>query len=189
MYLLEEAGFTNIETIPMLDLQSEKEEGLENTIQEIEIGGQAEFKKCKRFDFTTTILISYHSYAERNMIITSEEAKGESYDEIIERISKAGFFNVQDEVIRDTDNDNTHDNEVEGITIGASDRYSLEDSFPLNTEILVYHSFIEQKMPITSEKAKGMIAKLSKGKKITVKGKITLTSDLGYFMNIHEIIY
>lgn len=152
---LNELGFENIELVPLMDLKSENV-SLNETISKVVIGKKNEYKAESKFDLSSMIKIEYHSYSQEPMNLLSADAKGMSYEDVKQHLDSLNFFDIKYVLLEDDGMDNIHDNEVEYITVGGRNDYALEEVHALDTEIVVYHSYIEETIPLTSELAKGM---------------------------------
>lgn len=152
---LDELGFENIELIPLKDLDSENE-SLNETISRVVIDEKNEYKAESKFDVSSVIRIEYHSYSQETISLLSADAKGKSFEEVKQHFDGLKFFNVKYVLVEDADMDNVHDNEVEYIEINGSSEYTKDDYFPINSEIVIYHSYIADKMPISIDEAKTM---------------------------------
>lgn len=150
---LEELGFKDIEVIPLKDLTTQKE--LNNIVSEISVGEVTEFDEDERFVLSSKIEIKYHSFPEKEMPITSEDAKGKTTDEIKEIFDNSDFFDVEIKETRDLDKDNINEVEVEYIEVTSNQNYTLKETYPIDSKIVIYQSYIEDMLPITSEDAKG----------------------------------
>ena len=75
--------------------------------------------------------------------------------------------------------------------LSATGYVASVDSSGKNFELVATDSgwdFLGITCKISSSDQKELIAKLKTGKKITVKGRVSLVTDMGYFLDIHEII-
>lgn len=151
----EKEGFTNIEFEPVEDLldASDGDRGLK--IEEIEIDGSKDFEAGKKIDLASKIIIKYHAYAKNKVPVSSEASKGTSFEEIEKLFKNSNFFNVQYEQVLDFDKDNIYDKEVEYIAVDGDENYTITEDFAVDTEIVIYYSFIEDTLPILSLEAKG----------------------------------
>lgn len=152
---LENLGFENIEVTPLKDLSSQQDKGLNKVIDKISINGVTEFNAEEKFELSSKIEIKYHSFVEKELPITSEEAKGKTLDEVVELFKNSSFYEVKTAVIRDLDKDNVCEVETEYIEVESKKDYTLNEVYPIDSKIVIYHSYIEDKLPITSEEAKG----------------------------------
>ena len=69
------AGFINIEVVPLKDL--ENEEG-NNSVEEITVNGLTDFDKSIQYDADVLVQIKYHSLIEENVPFSSAEAAGKT---------------------------------------------------------------------------------------------------------------
>jgi len=152
---LKAIGFENIEVSPMAVLDEKTEADMENTVFQMSVDGEKSFKKDQKFALTSEIRIAYYSYSEGVIPVAPDEVKGTQYEDTMNLFENAGFINVQNQLIKDNEKDNIYNNEVEYITVNGNMAFSVEETYPINTEIIVYHSFFEQNLPILSNEAKG----------------------------------
>lgn len=150
---LKEKGFTNIETNAIYDLVSKENQDSVGKVKDFKIEGIEWFDEKKvQLD---SIIITYHEYTKCNFSISNDEIKGLSYDEVNEVLKNSDFFNIQYELILDEDKDNIVDHEVEYISVNGNANYNFDEEHPVNSNIVVYHSYIEESMPELSSSFKG----------------------------------
>ena len=152
---LRSLGFENIEFISLMDLESKDNEDLNGIVSDIEIDGINDFVIGDKFEKNSSIVVKYHSFYENDVPINSEDAKGMSLEEVNQLLEKEKFYNIEIKITNDTDKDNVLEKEVEYIEIAGDSNFSVDKKYPINSDIVIYYSYIEDNMPITSLEAEG----------------------------------
>ena len=139
---LESHGFTNVNTKNIKDLKL-KNRNKSGIVTEVIIGKKNKFNSRSKFLPDTEITIIYHTTIKYNPPITSKDAKGKQYSEIVELFKKAGFTNVKvkgmDDLVTGWIN---KEGEVSSITINSEKNYYEDDEFEQDASVIIkYHSF------------------------------------------------
>ncbi|MCQ2507555.1 MAG: hypothetical protein MJ097_02060 [Dorea sp.] len=140
--LLEGAGYTNIETIPLEDLQSRNMEK-ENLVDMISIGGDTDFAESDRFEYDSEIVIQYHSAKMIKMPLDPKKVKEKTVVELENLLKKAGFEKIAVEPDYDLIFGVLHkEGDVKKITVGGSEKFTELQAYRIDTEIVItYHDF------------------------------------------------
>ena len=135
-------GFTNvnIKSISDLELKDRNKSGL---VTEVIIGKKNKFNSKSKFLPDTKITIIYHTTIKYNPPITSKDAKGKQYSEVVELFKDVGFTNVKakgmDDLVTGWIN---KEGEVSSITINSDKNYLEDDEFEQDALVVIkYHSF------------------------------------------------
>ncbi len=139
---IEKAGFTNVYTQPINDLDINHIK-FENTVKSITVNGVNHFESKDRFPYDTKIIITYHIIKEINLPISSRKATEKNYEDLNKMLENAGFVNITLKPEYDLITGwITKDGSVESVTINGDDSFSTLDSYRPDAEIIiVYHTF------------------------------------------------
>ena len=91
--ILKRSGFTNIHASPLYDLEYENRNDDGLTVQ-ISIADNESFNAEDKYAYDSRVVIEYHSIARKSVPISAKQAKGEQYQDIVERLENAGFGNI-----------------------------------------------------------------------------------------------
>ena len=143
---LKAAGFLNVqlEVLDDLKIEDEKQEGL---VEQVVIDDVHTFKETKKFSYEDEVIIRYHAVKEIYSPISSEDAEGKNYKDIVNKFENAGFVNVKSKPIYDLVTGwLKSDGEVEEILIDGDDDVSTYSSFRPDAEVIIrYHTFKKNK--------------------------------------------
>jgi len=139
---LKEAGFTRISECALEDLPY-SEKWKEGTVTSVSINGNVEFSPSSKYPYDSKIEVFYHSLSLVLAPITSKEAKGKDYSEIVSQFENSGFASVRICPIYDLVTGwVTKDLSVENVTIDGNDKYDLNASYRPDAEVTIsYHTF------------------------------------------------
>ena len=142
VHQLEEKGFTDIEAVPVEELEV-SEIGRENTVKSVKIGSKETFDADKHFMKGTDIKVMYRSLKKINIPISSKRIDDMNYVEVMEKFQKAGFINVSVEPVHDLKLGVIHfDGEVDDVYVNGEKKFSEKDKCrPDVTVIIKYHTF------------------------------------------------
>ncbi len=140
--LLENNGFTNIQSKPLNDLNPNEKSQI-NVIGEVEILGDNVFDVDTMYPYDTQIVLSYHSIREECVPVSTKEAKQYNYRELKKILNDTGFVNVHPDPAHDLIMGIINKEDmVKSITVDGNNHYSSWESFPVDTEIVItYHSY------------------------------------------------
>ncbi len=90
--------------------------------------------------------------------VSNNELEGETYDKVVSQLEKAGFTNVNLDVVHDLEVGKKEDEGVvTEVTIGEDSVFSPNDKYPSGTRIEVrYHVLKELTLPVSSKDAVNM---------------------------------
>ena len=95
--ILEDAGFTNISTNEISDLPLNKISE-ENKVVSIKIGIFEEFSDDSKIPPNFPVVITYHTLEKFPLPLSSKDAKGANYQDVMKSFKDAGFENIALEV-------------------------------------------------------------------------------------------
>ena len=139
---LEDEGFTKINSEAIFDLEySEINE--EGEVFEVSIDGETDFTEKKRIPYDTRITVKYHMLKLLALSFSHKDAKKLDYLEAVNELKTLGFVNIKLVPIKDlVFGWLTKDGEVDKIIINGLEKYTTEDKFRPDVEIVVhYHTF------------------------------------------------
>ncbi len=143
---LKESGFTNVHPKEISDLTLSREDE-EDLVTNIEFLFIDKFNKNTQYPSNMWINVVYHTVELYKMPITSKDAKGMNYIEVIEKLESAGYTNIKTNIEYDIITGwLTDDGEVKSVTVDGTDEYEYYDEFRLDAEIVVtYHTLKSNK--------------------------------------------
>lgn len=139
---LEDEGFTKVKSEAIFDLEYE-EFDKEGEVFEVFIDGKTNFTEKKRIPYDTEITVKYHTLKLLAVPFSDKEAKKLDYLEAANELKDAGFVNIELVPIKDLIFGwLTKDGEIEEITISNMEKYTTEDKFRPDVDIIIYyHTF------------------------------------------------
>ena len=142
---LEMVGFTNVNVIEIEDLTI-NDLDKENIVTEIKVEFLDTFTENTKYPSNFGIDVVYHTIELHYAPITSKDAKGENYADVVDMFKNKGFINVETNVEYDLITGFiTKDGSVESITINDRDYYGF-DKFRLDAKVVItYHTFKNNK--------------------------------------------
>lgn len=144
--LLKESGFTNIRVKEMSDLTLSREDE-EDIVTEVKLLHTDKFGEFTRYPSNLWITVVYHTVELYPPCLTSKDAKGMNYEDVIEEFENAGFINITVNVEYDIITGwIINDGEVKSITINGNSKYDYYDKYRLDAEIVItYHTLRSNK--------------------------------------------
>lgn len=144
--LLNESGFTNVQSECTADLVYENIEK-ENQVYQVYIFGKNYFDATDKYPYDTKITVKYHGVKLIPVPYASNAIKGINFEDLVAEFEAAGFANIQLVVKYDIITGwLTDDGEVESVTINGDKRFTEEDSFRPDAEIvIIYHTLKKNK--------------------------------------------
>lgn len=144
--LLKESGFTNIRVKELSDLTLSREDE-DNIVTEVKLIHTDKFSEHTKYPSNLWITIVYHTVELYAPPLTSKNAKGMNYEDVIEEFENAGFTNITINVEYDIITGwITNDGEVKSITINGDSKYDYYNKYRLDAEIVItYHTFRSNK--------------------------------------------
>lgn len=143
---LKEYGFTNIRLKEISDLTLSREDE-ENIVTEVKLFYTNKFSKDTQYPSNFQITVVYHTVELYSPPLSSKEAKGMNYKDVIKEYENAGFINIKVNVEYDIITGwVTNDGEVKSVTINGEKKYDSGDKYRLDAEIVItYHTWISNK--------------------------------------------
>ena len=88
-------------------------------------------------------MVVYHSLKLSTAPITSKEAKGTNYTDVMDKFKDAGFINVKTNIIYDIITGwVTDDGEVKSVTINGDEDFDTYDEYRPDAEVVItYHTY------------------------------------------------
>lgn len=140
--ILEDAGFTNVHTSSLYDLDyaSKDDDGLVATVL---ISDNKSFEADDKYPYDSRIDVQYHSVTRASVPFSAKEAKGEQYSEIVNKLKNAGFGDIVISVDYDLITGWLNGfGEVETISINENSSFDSGSKFTVDSKIeIVYHDF------------------------------------------------
>ena len=149
-------GFTRVKEVPLEDLSNEiiHKSG---TVSEVSIDGVTKFSAGEIFDKSAEVIVSYHSLKPQptpspepqagdgqvKISVKPKDLKGKDYQEVLAILQEMGFTNITTKPLGDLKKGWIYDDgEVKEVSIGGETKFSLDDIFDADVEIIItYHSF------------------------------------------------
>lgn len=143
---LKESGFSNIHTKEISDLTISRDEE-ENLVTEVKLMFGDSFDENTKYPSNLWITVVYHTVELYAPPLTSKEAKGMNYLDVIDEFENAGFVNVTTVVEYDIVTGwLTDDGEVKSVTINGEKKFDSYDEYRLDAEVVItYHTLKKNK--------------------------------------------
>lgn len=143
---LKESGFTNVHTKEISDLTISRD-GEENLVTEVKLMFGDSFDEDTKYPSNLWITVVYHTVELYAPPLTSKEAKGMNYLDVIDEFENAGFVNVTTVVEYDIVTGwLTDDGEVKSVTINGDKKFDSYNEYRLDAEVVVtYHTLKKNK--------------------------------------------
>ncbi len=143
---LEQSGFTNVKVEEIFDLSVEQLSE-DNKVDYIKIGFAYSFGETSKFPSNFPVKITYHTLKKYAVPMSSKEAKGSNYQDVVKRFEEAGFELITIEVEYDIITGwLTDDGEVESVTVNGDKKFSEGDEYRADAEIVItYHTYKKNK--------------------------------------------
>lgn len=144
--LLKESGFTNIHTKEISDLTISREDE-EKIVTEVKLLYTDKFDENAKYPSNLWITVVYHTVELYAPPLTSKDAKGMNYKEVVAEFENAGFINITINVEYDIISGwFTEDGEVKSVTIDGDGKYGYYDEYRLDAEVVItYHTLRSNK--------------------------------------------
>lgn len=139
---LKESGFSNVHTKEISDLTISRDDK-ENLVTEIKLIFGDSFAEDKKYPSNLWITVVYHTVELYASPLTSKEAKGMNYLDVIDEFEKAGFVNVTTDVKYDIVTGwLTDDGEVKSVSINGDKKFDSDDEYRLDAQVVItYHTW------------------------------------------------
>lgn len=144
--ILEDAGFTNIRTNEISDLPLNKISE-ENKVVSIKIGLFEGFSDDSKIPSNFPVVITYHTLEKFPLPLSSKDAKGANYQDVMKSFKDAGFENIALEVEYDIITGwMTDDGEVKSATVNGDNKFSAGNEYRADAEVIItYHTYRKNK--------------------------------------------
>ena len=144
--ILEDAGFTNISTNEISDLPLNRISE-ENKVVSIKIGLFEEFSDDSKIPSNFPVVITYHTLEKFPLPLSSKDAKGANYQDVMKSFKDAGFENIALEVEYDIITGwMTDDGEVKSVTVNGDNKFSAGNEYRADAEVIItYHTYRKNK--------------------------------------------
>lgn len=144
--MLKESGFSNVHTKEISDLTISRDHE-ENLVTEVKLMFGDSFDEDTRYPSNLWITVVYHTVELYAPPLTSKEAKGMNYLDVIDEFENAGFVNVTTVVEYDIVTGwLTDDGEVKSVTFNGEKKFDSYDEYRLDAEVVVtYHTLKKNK--------------------------------------------
>lgn len=142
----EKAGFNYILTSEIADL-SLQDIADENKVTMVKIGFFENFESTSKYPSNFPVVITYHSLERYSVPMSSKEAKGTNYQDVIKKFKEAGFENVTLEVEYDIITGwITDDGEVKSVTVNEEGKFISGKEYRADAEVVItYHTYRKNK--------------------------------------------
>lgn len=143
---LKESGFSNVHTKEISDLTISRDDE-ENLVTEVKLMFGDSFDENTKYPSNLWITVVYHTVELYAPPLTSKEAKGMNYLDVIDEFENAGFVNVTTVVEYDIVTGwLTDDGEVKSVTINGEKKFDSYDEYRLDAEVVItYHTLKKNK--------------------------------------------
>ena len=143
---LKESGFSNVHTKEISDLTVSRD-GEENLVTNVKLMFGDSFDEDTKYPSNLWITVVYHTVELYAPPLTSKEAKGMNYLDVIDEFENAGFVNVTTVVEYDIVTGwLTDDGEVKSVTINGDKKFDSHNEYRLDAEVVVtYHTLKKDK--------------------------------------------
>lgn len=143
---LKESGFTNVHTKEISDLTISRDDE-ENLVTEVKLMFGDSFDEDTKYPSNLWITVVYHTVELYTPSLTSKEAKGMNYLDVIDEFENAGFVNVTTVVEYDIVTGwLTDDGKVKSVTINGDKKFDSYNEYRLDAEVVVtYHTLKKNK--------------------------------------------
>lgn len=130
------AGYRNIIKKQLCDLGIDESEK-NGLVESVVIEGKKDFLKGTEYENSTKIIITYHSFKEIEIPLSSKDVVHMDVEELMNLLSKAGFFNVEVDEKFDLDPDETDLLFENTILINGIENFPKDKTFPLDANIQI----------------------------------------------------
>lgn len=143
---LNDAGFQFVYTSEISDLPISREDE-ENLVTEVNLLSKDSFEENTKYPYDKAITVVYHTVELYCPPLTSEEAKGVNYLDVVTKFENIGFSNIVTNAEYDIITGwITDDGEVKSVSINDDQEYEVYDEFRLDAEVVVtYHTLVKNK--------------------------------------------
>ena len=133
---LQDAGFSNIETIEVNDLTSTS--SLDDyAVGEISIDNNSAFDANTEFKKESAVVITYHTIPKLKIPISTSDLQEYDYETIATMFADAGFSNIDTSVVYDLDPDSTNVEFENEATINLNHDFVADSEIPFDSSIQI----------------------------------------------------
>lgn len=144
---LKESGFSNVHTKEISDLTISRDDE-ENLVTEVKLMFGDSFDEDTKYPSNLWITVVYHTVELYAPPLTSKEAKGMNYLDVIDEFENAGFVNVTTVVEYDIVTGwLTDDGEVKSVTINGDKKFDSYNEYRLDAEVVVTYRTLKKNKP------------------------------------------
>ena len=138
---LRASGFENVSSKEIPDLKITQKEK-ENIVTDVIIRNKMKFSAETKFLPSEKITVVYHTLEKIYAPLTSKEAKGMQYADVVKQFEEKGFQNVKVEPIYDIITGwIKKDGEIESVSINGSKDFTVNTSYNVDAEVVInYHT-------------------------------------------------
>lgn len=138
---LRASGFENVNSKEIPDLKITQKEK-ENVVTDVIIRNKMKFSAETKFLPSEKITVVYHTLEKIYAPLTSKEAKGMQYADVVKQFEEKGFQNVKVEPIYDIITGwIKKDGEIESVSINGSKDFTVNTSYNVDSEVVInYHT-------------------------------------------------
>ena len=143
---LRASGFENVNSKEIPDLKITQKEK-ENIVTDVIIRNKMKFSAETKFLPSEKITVVYHTLEKIYAPLSSKEAKGMKYADVVKQFEEKGFQNVKVEPIYDIITGwIKKDGEVESVAINGSKDFTVNTSYNVDAEVVIsYHTLKKNK--------------------------------------------
>ena len=143
---LRASGFENVNSKEIPDLKITQKEK-ENVVTDVIIRNKMKFSAETKFLPSEKITVVYHTLEKIYAPLTSKEAKGMQYADVVKQFEEKGFQNVKVEPIYDIITGwIKKDGEVESVSINGNKDFTVNTSYNVDAEVIInYHTLKKNK--------------------------------------------
>ena len=138
---LRASGFGKVNSKEIPDLKITQKEK-ENVVTDVIIRNKMKFSAETKFLPSEKITVVYHTLEKIYAPLTSKEAKGMQYADVVKKFEEKGFQNVKVEPIYDIITGwIKKDGEVESVAINGNKDFAVNTSYNVDAEVVIsYHT-------------------------------------------------
>ena len=113
----------------------------------MKIGIFEKFTSTSKYPSNFPVVITYHTLEKYSVPMSSKEAKGANYQDVMEKFEEAGFENITLEVEYDVITGwITDDEEVKSVTVNNDRKFASGKEYRADAEVVItYHTYRSNK--------------------------------------------
>lgn len=133
---LQNAGFTDIELVPVDDLTSESSQA-DGSIEQITINDLSSFNASDKVAQESKVSIVYHRIPRISFPLAPDVIQNSEFTDLVPMLKEAGFVNVYTEEVYDLDPDTESSETVNEISLADGNSVVEGASIPFDSDILI----------------------------------------------------